>query len=221
MNTLVELGEKYRPTKRYHNYLPLYARYFDPIRLEVTNMLEIGVQTNRSIKMWKEYFPNAIIHGVDIDKRCEEYKEDRIEIHIGDQGNKGFLYRLMKYIPDLSVVIDDGSHLATHQMLSFKNIFPKMSSHGIYVIEDLRNSAEYDWVHKDCINYRPKNTGLKWPDIVNFPDSSTWWSKNVVGVSFYRDIVFIMKGNNPSDNPYLGKIPKGAHSLSRLFKGID
>ena len=221
MSVLIELGEKYQPTKRYHNYLPLYARYFDPVRFEVKNILEIGVQTNRSVCMWKEYFPHATIHGIDIDERCKVFEEDRIEIYIGDQSDTEFLNKIISLISDLDIVIDDGSHIASHQMLSFKTIFPNIASHGIYVIEDLKGSKEYNWLIQDCINYKSKSPNLKWPDIINFPEDASWWAKNVVGAAFYRDIVFIMKGNNPSDNPYLGNIPKNAHTLRYLTKGTD
>jgi hypothetical protein len=40
-----------------------------------------------------------------------------------------------KYKPN--VIIDDGSHLAAHNMISFRVMFPHLASGGIYVIEDI------------------------------------------------------------------------------------
>ena len=53
-NVLAQLGEKYTPSKRLHNYLPFYWMHFRDIRFEVKRVLEIGVQTDRSIRMWEE-----------------------------------------------------------------------------------------------------------------------------------------------------------------------
>ncbi len=70
-NLLEKLGEKYLPSKRMHNYLIYYWMHFRDIRLEVKSVLEIGIQTDRSIRMWEEFFPNAIIYGIDIDPKCK------------------------------------------------------------------------------------------------------------------------------------------------------
>ena len=47
-------------------YTDLYAPLFDGIREDVTKVLEIGVETGRSHRLWLEYFPNATIYGFDI-----------------------------------------------------------------------------------------------------------------------------------------------------------
>ena len=40
-----------------------------------------------------------------------------------------------------------------------------------------------------------------------FPDEARWIDKNVIGIAFYRWIVFIMRGRNPRDNPFLAPLP--------------
>ena len=72
MNPLEELGDKHRPTKRTAGYLPYYWRHFRDLREDVRNVLEIGVQSGRSLRMWEEFFPNATIYGLDIDPACRE-----------------------------------------------------------------------------------------------------------------------------------------------------
>ena len=62
-NVLDELGKKYMPSKRNHNYLIYYWLHFRDIRLHVRKVIEIGVQTDCSIRMWEEFFPNATIAG--------------------------------------------------------------------------------------------------------------------------------------------------------------
>jgi hypothetical protein len=37
----------------------------------------------------------------------------------------------------LDIVIDDGSHIASHQRKSFETLFPLLDPEGIYIVEDL------------------------------------------------------------------------------------
>ena len=63
-------------------------RYFERYRLKKIKVLEVGVEAGTSLRMWKEYFPNAEIHGFDIDEACKIHEKDRIRVHIGDQRSK-------------------------------------------------------------------------------------------------------------------------------------
>ena len=49
-------------------YCDIYEKYFNERRHKVTKFI-IGVKDGASLRMWKEYFPNAMIYGVDIDPR--------------------------------------------------------------------------------------------------------------------------------------------------------
>ena len=44
----------------------------------------------------------------------------------------------VKPMPKLDIVIDDASHASHHQQNGFLEIFPKLKSGGLYIIEDLR-----------------------------------------------------------------------------------
>jgi hypothetical protein len=89
--------------------------------------------------MWEEYFPNATIHGVDINPECKKYESGRIKITVADQGNESQLKELEKLGP-FDLIVDDGSHFCRHQILSFKTLFPFVKKGGIYVIEDAATS---------------------------------------------------------------------------------
>ena len=212
-NLLEKLGEKYLPTKRMHNYLTYYWMHFRDIRLEVKSVLEIGIQTDRSIRMWEEFFPNALIYGIDIDPKCKQFEGGRRKILIGDQSNYDFLHQVTQQSREaFDIVIDDGSHHIRHQLMSFDFLFPKMSDHGIYVIEDaggcvgdygLRTIKSMKTI-VDNIMYWPNGFEPKnWPHLSNFPSEASWSDKNIIGIAFYRWIVFVMRGRNPQDNPFL------------------
>lgn len=212
-NLLSELGAKHQPSKRHHNYLIYYWKHFRDIRLSVTRVLEIGVQTDRSIRMWEEFFPNAIIFGADIDPKCKEYEGGRCKILIGDQGDRNFCRSLVDEAGGhFDIIIDDGSHIVEHQINSFNWLFPSLSEHGIYAMEDtgpvvgdenlktvssLRNLVDNIMYWPG--GYQPKD----WGYLSEFDEAASWADRNIIGVSFYRWIAFVMRGNNPGDNKFL------------------
>lgn len=216
-NLLENLGEKYSPSKRVHNYLIYYWMHFRDIRTEVKSVVEIGVQTDRSIRMWEEFFPNAMIYGLDIDPECKRLEGGRKKIFIGDQSDYDFLGRFVKQSGGaFDIVIDDGSHLVPHQIKTFDFLFPKMSDHGVYVIEDMGGCVgDYGLTTIntlktviDKIMYWPEGFKTKdWDHLSEFPDEASWIAKNVIGIAFYRWIAFIMRGRNPQDNPFLTPLP--------------
>jgi len=217
-NPLDELGAKYLPSKRTHNYLIYYWMHFRDIRFDVKKVIEIGVQTDHSVRMWEEFFPNATIYGIDIDPACKQFEGGRRKIFIGDQSDPEFCRQVIKETGGgIDVIIDDASHRFEHQLMSFSYFFPAMSSHGIYVIEDTGGfvgDQELVTVNAlkgliDKVMYWPKGfAGENWPHFVDFPDEAKWIDRNVIGVAFYRWIVFVMRGNNPQDNPHLTPRPR-------------
>jgi hypothetical protein len=218
-NPLEQLGAKYAPTKRQHDYLIYYWLHFRDVRLQVRNVLEIGLQTDRSIRMWEEFFPNATIHGLDIDPQCEQFAGERRRVHVGDQSDEVFLRQVLARADGpFDIVIDDGSHRVEHQMKSFEVLFPALSEHGIYVVEDTGGVvADYNLrtVNAlkrlvDAIMYWPRDMDPgDWAHLATFPEQATWIDRSVIGIAFYRYIVFILRGRNPEDNPFSQPAQRG------------
>lgn len=123
-----------------HNYCEKYEFYFNSIRKDNLKILEIGVMEGRSVKMWRDYFENSKIIGIDIRPSCSIYQEDRIFIEIGDQQNSNFLLEVNKKHGPFDIIIDDGSHRWLDIITSFKTLFPLLKNGGFYVIEDLHTS---------------------------------------------------------------------------------
>lgn len=147
MNILQQLGLKYGTDKSRHaykgiTYLDIYDKYFNSIRYSVKSILEIGIRDGSSLRMWKEYFPNAVIYGVDINPECERHQEDRIKIIIGDQNDDNDLNRIKNEIGLCDIILDDGSHITRHEIRTFDVLYNSVIRGGYYVIEDLRNSYE-------------------------------------------------------------------------------
>lgn len=147
MTTLQEIGNKYGTDKSRHkyrniSYLDIYDQYFNSIRYNVKTVLEIGVLNGQSLLMWRDYFPNAIIYGVDINPDCKQFETNKIKIIIGDQNDENFLNQLKKDIGTCNIILDDGSHITNHQIKTFNVLYDLVERGGYYIIEDLRNSYE-------------------------------------------------------------------------------
>lgn len=120
-----------------HNYEPFYDMILRNKRDEYKNILEIGVATGGSLKMWKEYFPNSYIYGWDIIDESHLI-DDRIKTFMIDQGKEEQINIFFKYNNvEFDFVIDDGSHMPNDQIISLFNIFQKLKSGGIYIVEDM------------------------------------------------------------------------------------
>jgi len=63
------------------------------------------------------------------------FTEDRITTFCGDATSEDFINSLD--LPEMSVIIDDGSHQAIDIVKTFELLYPRLPVGGIYVIEDL------------------------------------------------------------------------------------
>jgi hypothetical protein len=127
------------------HYLAAYERFFAPIRAgfptgdatRPLRFLEIGVKHGGSLQLWREYFgPQAQIVGIDVNPSCELAADPDVEVRIGSQADPGFLRGVVAEMGGVDVVLDDGSHHAKHQRVSFDVLFPLLSEGGLYIVED-------------------------------------------------------------------------------------
>lgn len=129
---------------KWMHYLPIYDRIFGPFRGTPVRFLEIGVYRGGSLKMWREFFgPDAVIFGIDIDPACAQYNGRHAQVRIGSQDDPAFLRSVVAEMGGVDVVLDDGSHVASHQRASFDALFPLLEQDGLYAIEDLHTA--YWW----------------------------------------------------------------------------
>ncbi len=147
IKTLQELNKTYKSFKGTvvslkENYFDVYERYFNPIRDSVTSILELGVKQGASLKIWRDYFPNAKIFGIDNDVRCKAYSGESITIEILSQADTGAQIEFGKNYGPFDVIVDDASHINSLTLNSFNALFPYLKSGGWYIIEDLANSYE-------------------------------------------------------------------------------
>lgn len=147
MKTLDELALQYGTDKnsKFHNYCPIYERFLAPLRDKPVNLLEVGVYRGGSLRMWQQYFQNGKIRGVDINRKCRN--NTAIPVSIGDAGSPAYLEKVGERYGPFDILIDDGSHIWTHQILFYKVLWQFLRVGGIMAIEDMHTS--YGFKHKE------------------------------------------------------------------------
>lgn len=122
----------------YHQYHKFYPMFLEKWRESKINIFEIGIEEGKSINIWKKYFPYSTIWGMDISRK---YEGDRYKVFIGDQSKMEDLSRVSSQIPKCQLILDDGSHVADHQINTFEYLFENLLDYGgVYIIEDIECS---------------------------------------------------------------------------------
>ncbi len=123
---------------KWRHYFDIYHRHFFRFVGREVHVLEIGVYSGGSLDLWKHYFgPRVMIYGVDVQPACKVYESERVKIFIGDQDDPEFWRAFKREVPQLDIIIDDGSHEPQHQITSLEEMFPHLRPGGIYLCEDI------------------------------------------------------------------------------------
>ena len=115
-------------------------RILDLYKIVPKKVLEIGPAEGAGLFMFRDFFPNALIYGLEIDQERVNKLQGivGIQVYKCDQSNRSqLLDSLDDVLPgpmDLDLVIDDGSHKTSDQLFSFLCIWPKAE---MYIIEDV------------------------------------------------------------------------------------
>lgn len=223
-DSLTELASKFHTDKgaKFHNYTPLYEKYFDPLKNKPLKVLEIGFYRGESAHMLDAYFthPETKLYFIDINQRCYKYTpglSHRCSLHLVNQEDANELLNFASSVNNnFDIIIDDGGHTMTQQIVSFKTLFPLLNKHGIYIIEDLHTSYWASFGSKgstktpeastdsairflqnliDDLNYCGAKTECadknKCPQTLK--DTFNIYQKDIASLHFYTSLCFIFK----------------------------
>jgi hypothetical protein len=194
---------------KWSNYGDIYDKHFAKFRDQPINILEIGVLRGGSMRMWEKYFPKANIFGIDIDEECLQYQSDRTKIFIGDQSDVSFLRNVKAKIPRIDILIDDGSHRAKDQKITFDEMYYHVRKPGVYLIEDIElnywpskdkdkpdNFMTYMKSKIDELNVR-RTMSRKVSESYPFKDTQVRFNNSTNSISFYENMVVLEKQEMP------------------------
>ena len=154
---LCEIAFKYGTDKcpqLAHTYTPFYYNLFKNKRKLIKKVLEIGIGPYRgkrprrytligsSLYMWRDFFPNALIFGAEINPAWV-FEDERIKVFQCDQKKREDLLRVVKNIgADIDLVIDDACHDLKAQVYTCLTLMPLLKKDAVYIIEDALYSQE-------------------------------------------------------------------------------
>jgi Methyltransferase domain len=126
------------------HYLPVYESALSAFRSRPIRMIEIGVWQGGSLQLWRRYLhPESVIVGIDIDPTARRFDDpsQRVHVRIGGQQDISFLQSVVSELGPFDVILDDGSHMTSHMVQTFRHLFPNgLASGGVYIVEDIHTN---------------------------------------------------------------------------------
>jgi hypothetical protein len=214
MDSLDALAVKYGTDKGStdHNYCPHYEQYLAKWREDKIRLLELGIWKGASLYMWRAYFPNATIVGLDrVLRPSNEMQRANITTWQAEQTDDRTISELAGIDGPFDVIIDDASHISSKTIASFRLLWPHLNPGGVYVIEDLQTSYDTENYGENEAKANPNISGsYEWTamefckrlaDEVNsslFPEQYRLGC-TVESVQFFPNICFMVKGRRYED----------------------
>lgn len=120
------------------SYWKVYDEYLPRRRRTRFDLVEVGVFTGESLKVFARHYPRARVLGIDAHLRDIDFSlYPNVEYVQGDQGDREAMKQLVRDFSGAPhVVLDDASHLGGHTLATFEPLYPTVAPGGIYIIED-------------------------------------------------------------------------------------
>ena len=152
---------------KHTTYFDSYDHFLSNYRDKEITFVEIGVLDGGSLFMWRDYFGRkARIIGVDLNPDAKKWEKEGFEIFIGSQSDEKFWQKFIKKVGKIDILLDDGGHTYSQQIVTTECLLPHIRDGGIIIIEDTHTSymkgfgdqyfsfIEYVKEHIDKINMR-------------------------------------------------------------------
>lgn len=185
---------------KWRHYFDIYHRYFEKFIGKDIALVEVGIYSGGSLRMWQNYFGNKCrIYGIDIQAECKKYEKENIRVFIGDQSDLKFWNDFRKEVSEVDIFIDDGSHQPQDQITTLEQILPIIRPGGVYVCEDIQEPNQF---FIDYINGLQKSLSqANFTPGQNLSCSASNLQKCISAIHVYPFMVVIEK-NNMSTNEF-------------------
>ena len=211
----------------HHGYHRIYPWFLKHFKDKEVRLLEVGIHETESMRLWRGYFSKLIVHGLDIDEKT--FDDPNVELHRVDQSKEGELKAFIKSVgSSFDIIIDDGSHVPAHQILTLNHLWTLLSPGGIYIVEDIETSY---WGKSSIYGYdfNAKSKGSNFVkfaaqliDIVNSEFSKKTSTEKGIGnfekeiemVTFAYNCVIFVKKDLDSFSQYYNRDYKRSHKIN-------
>jgi hypothetical protein len=146
MSYLESLFTKYGTDKGIWGYTPYYEEAMHTRRFDVKRVLEIGICGYRDIPnnvvgaslfVWRDYFPNADIYGIDNDPRFIFNDQPRIHTLLCDAYDPRRLAAALQFFnTTFDMIVDDAVHDPDPQAQLLSMLSPWLREDGRYFVEE-------------------------------------------------------------------------------------
>ena len=188
-----------------HGFAQYYEKHLNHYKTNnKINILEIGSFSGATAASFVKYFPNAEIFCLDINILNFKFISDRIHLFGLDVTKIKMLDKFLKKInfyekiKKFDIIIDDGSHLLSHQLIALDYFYKFVKNNGYYIIEDYKFPNYFKHLN-DVNEYKIDEIILKIKD-------KKFFESKIISKSSIKDLIesdvniFEYKGNKNISN---------------------
>ena len=132
-----------------HSYLELYETLLCNKKETAKNVLEVGIHKGGSIKLWKDYFTQATVRGIEL--YGDEFFIDEVRstnrivlyTHTNAYDEGFFASEFVNKGVKFDFMLDDGPHTLESQMRFIALYSQVMADDGILMVEDVQ---DWSWI---------------------------------------------------------------------------
>jgi demethylmacrocin O-methyltransferase len=191
-----------------HDYTPVYQELMSPRRRQPVRLLEIGVggfeseAGGGSLLMWAAYFPKGKVYGIDFHDKTA-LSRGRIEVLQCSQTDATGLTRIGERCGPFDFIIDDGSHVNSEQVASFRVLWPFVKDRGTYIIEDIQTSywpafggghpGSSDHAHSCMSYFKGMTDSVNAPELLEPAGAAPRLDPTIGSIAFHHNLIVITK----------------------------
>lgn len=124
-----------------HSYIEnFYDNIFQDKKESIKNILEIGIWHGGSLQLWRDFFVNANVYGIDV--YLPQIDSDRIWQIKGNAYSESIVDLIRDDFFD--IIIDDGPHTPDSQIQFVQKYFSKLQKGGFLICEDILSPETVD-----------------------------------------------------------------------------
>lgn len=128
-----------------HPYTMVYDMFLRPYQQKgsALHLGEVGILNGASVRMWREYFPEATLSAFDIDKDALTKLTTIPNVgtyHVDAGHSRGLRFALSEATTGgkkFTILIEDASHRLDHQLLFLRDAIDFVEPGGLLIIEDI------------------------------------------------------------------------------------